>query len=238
MTRVTRRPTWGGVTIAVAVAAAVMALAVAPADAVQGQAQRLMYVHVPSAWTAFLAFGVVGVASAAVLLGVGRRWDAVAHAAAELGVAMTALAIAEGSVWGHSAWGVWWTWDPRLVTTSLMLVLYVAYLALRSLPGEPGRVRRRAAVLGVVALGIVPVVHFSVLWWRTLHQPPTLLRPDLAPPIASSMLVTLLLAVVAFMLAGGWWVRRRVAQLSAVPSSAADAATTRRRAADVAGSAS
>jgi heme exporter protein C len=209
-----------------ALVALLFGLLLAPPDAVQGQPQRLMYLHVPSAWTAFACFGVVCVASLAVLLGRGRRSDAVAQAAAELGVVMTALTIAEGSIWGHSAWGVWWTWDPRLVTTAFLLLVYVAYLALRSLPGEPRRVHRRAAIAGVVFVVQVPVVHFSVLWWRTLHQPPTLLQPSLSPPIAPMMLVALLLSLAASTLAGAWFVVRRVHTLSAPSVPPAPAAAT------------
>jgi heme exporter protein C len=204
----------GAATVVAVVVAATLALLVAPADAVQGQSQRLMYVHVPSAWTGFLAFAVVCLASIAVLLRRGQRWDALAQAAAELGVVMTALAIAEGSIWGHSAWGVWWTWDPRLVTTAVLLLLYVGYLALRALPGDVERTTRRAAVAGVLFFAQVPLVHFSVLWWRTLHQPPTLLRPDLSAPIAPLMLAALLSSVVAFTLAGAWYVRHRVRTLA------------------------
>jgi heme exporter protein C len=196
-----------------AVLSAVLALVVAPPDALQGQAQRLMYVHVPSAWTAFLAFAAVSVASVAVLTTDSRRWDAVGQAAAELGVAMTALTLAEGSMWGHSAWGVWWAWDPRIVSTAVLLLLYVGYLAVRRLPGAPRRARRRAAVIGAFAVVWVPVVHFSVLWWRSLHQPPTLLRPELSPPMAGVMLVTLLAGLLAFTLAGAWFVRRRTTAL-------------------------
>ncbi len=199
----------------VTAAALVSALVLAPPELVQGQAQRLMYVHVPSAWTAFAAFAVLAAASAAVLLRRGRRADAVARAAAELGVAMTALTLAEGSLWGSVAWGTWWTWDPRLVTTALMLVLYVGYLALRALPGDLARVRRRAAVAGVVLFLQVPLVHFSVLWWTSLHQPPTVLQPETSPPIATSMLLTLLLAALASTLGGAWFVVRRVAALTA-----------------------
>jgi len=244
--RAARRSGWlslGGAAVATAVVAGVLALAVAPADSVQGQSQRLMYVHVPSAWTAFLSFAAVWLSSAAVLLRVGRRWDAVAQAAAELGVVMTALAIAEGSIWGHEAWGVWWTWDPRLVTTALLLVLYIAYLAMRALPGDPVRTSRRAAVAGVLFFAQVPIVHFSVLWWRTLHQPPTLLRPSLSPPMDPVMLLALLCSLAAFTLGGAWYVRRRVAQLTApdadpqgapvaAPSAAAPAAAPGRPAAD------
>jgi heme exporter protein C len=194
-------------------AALVLDLVVAPPDAVQGQAQRLMYVHVPAAWTAYLCFAVVFAASIGVLLGRGQRWDAYARAAAELGTGMVALAIAEGSLWGHLAWGVWWTWDPRLVTTALLLVLYCLYLAVRALPTSPRRASRRAALIGVVAFAQVPVVHFSVLWWRTLHQPPTLLSPEPSPPIDATMLIALLTSVVAFTIAAAWLVRRRVEQI-------------------------
>lgn len=195
--------------LGVAAAALVLGLLIAPEERIQGPAQRLMYVHVPAAWTGFLAFATVAVASVAHLLGRGRRSDALAAAAAELGVVMTALAILEGSVWGRVAWGTWWAWDPRLVATALLLVLYVAYLLIRRLPGDPIAVRRRAAVAGVVFFLQVPIVHFSVLWWRTLHQEPTLLQPDVSPPIAPLMLVALITSVVAFTLGGAWYVRRR-----------------------------
>ncbi len=205
----------GAAAVATALVALLFALVLAPPERIQGDAQRLMYVHVPSAWTAFASFVVVSLASLAVLLRGDRRADAVAQAAAELGVAMTALTLAEGSIWGHVAWGVWWTWDPRLVTTAFLLIFYVGYLAVRALPGEAEKVRKRAAVLGVVLVLQVAVVHFSVLWWRTLHQPPTLLQPDLAPPIAPIMLATLFLALAASTLGGAWFVVRRTAVLTA-----------------------
>lgn len=204
----------GGLAAVTAVAAAVLALAVAPPERIQGQAQRLMYLHVPAAWTAYLAFAVAAFAGIAVLLRGGARWDARVRAAAELGVGMTGLALLEGSIWGHSAWGVWWTWDPRLVSTALLFLVYVAYLGLRALPGDEERTSRLAAGVAVLGFALVPVVHFSVLWFRTLHQPPTLLRPDLDAPIAGSMLAALLTSLVAFTLAGAWFFRRRVAQLT------------------------
>lgn len=220
------RPGLGALALVAVAAALVLGLVVAPAEDIQGQSQRLMYVHVPAAWTAFLAFAVVLVSSVAVLMRRHPRWDARARAAAEIGVGMTALAIAEGSIWGHSAWGVWWTWDARLVTTAVLLLIYLGYLGVRGLPGDPGRVARRAAVVGVVGFAQVPVVHFSVLWWRTLHQPPTLLRPSASPPIDGMMLAALLAGVVAFMLGAAWFMRRRVAQLApaAEQASAAGAA--------------
>jgi len=215
----------GRAAAATAVVALLLALVVAPPEAVQGESQRLMYLHVPAAWTAFLAFAVVWVASAAVLAGASPRWDAVAQGAAELGVAMTALCLLEGSIWGHAAWGVWWAWDPRLVTTAVLLVTYVGYLAVRGLSGSASRRARRSAVVGLVAFALVPVVHFSVLWWRTLHQPPTVLRPDLDAPIDPVMLAALLVSLLAFTLAGAWFVVRRVDAISQVarPSSSAAA---------------
>lgn len=184
-------------------------LVLVPPDALQGNAQRLMYVHVPSAWTAYLCFGVVLLASLGVLADHDPRWDPLARAAAELGAGMTALTLLEGALWGSSSWGTWWTWDPRLVSTALLLGVYVAYLLVRSLPGPIRRVRRRAAMLGVAAFAQVVVVHFSVLWWRSLHQPPTVLTPDQPAPIAGSMLAALMLSLLAFTLGAIWFVTGR-----------------------------
>ncbi len=180
-------------------ASAVLSLAVAPPDAVQGNVQRLMYVHVPAAWLAYLAFTVVFVASFAYLRTKKTRWDRLAAASAEIGVLFTALAIALGSLWGKPVWGTWWTWDPRLTTTALLLLIYVGYLAIRRLPDNPARRARWAAVVGVVGFVDVPIVHLSVVWWRSLHQGPTVFRLG-APTIAGSMLVALLAAVAAFTL--------------------------------------
>ncbi len=176
---------------------AVLSLVVAPPDAVQGQVQRLMYVHVPAAWLAYLAFGVVFIASAAYLKTGKTRWDRLAVASAEVGVLFTALTIVIGSLWGKPVWGTWWTWDPRLTTTAVMLLIYLGYLALRQMADNPGRRARWAAVVGVVGFVDVPIVHMSVTWWRGLHQAPTVLRPG-APTIAGSMLTALLFGVVAF----------------------------------------
>lgn len=191
----------------------VTGLVIAPQDAVQGEPQRLMYVHVPAAWSAFLAFGLVLVASIGYLWRRDLRWDRRAQAAAELGVGMTALTLALGSLWGRPIWGVWWAWDPRLVSTAVLLFVYVGYLGARGLSADPHVNARRAAVIGVLGFVEVPVVHFSVLWWRSLHQPPTLLQPG-AHPIAPVMLAALVAGVVAFTLLGGWVLCRRVEQLT------------------------
>jgi heme exporter protein C len=196
-----------------AAAAAVLALVVAPPDGVQGQAQRLMYVHVPAAWLAYLSFAVVLVASVVHLVTRELRWDRRAQAAAELGVGMTALAIAVGSLWGRPVWGTWWVWDPRLVTTAVLLLVYLGYLSVRGLSDDRAAGARRAAAVGIIGFVDIPVVHFSVVWWRTLHQPPTLLSPDPAP-MDPRMLLALMVSLVAFTLAGAVVFRRRVRMLA------------------------
>ena len=185
-----------------------VAAMLAPRDALQGDLQRLMYVHVPAAWLAYLAFAVTLVASVAWLRSRRDRWDQLAVAAVEVGVFFTGLALATGSIWGKPVWGVWWTWDARLVTTALLFLVYLGYLSLRRSIDDPRRRADRAAVLGIVAFVQVPIVHFSVVWWRTLHQPATVLQPD-HPPIDHRMLVTLLLNVAAFTVVFVALVRRR-----------------------------
>ena len=177
-----------------------MALAVAPPDAVQGDAQRLMYLHVPAAWLAYLAYFVTAVASAFYLVPRTRsmRWDAVAGASAEIGVVFTALTIVDGSLWARPVWGIWWTWDARLVTTAVLFFLYLGYLALRRVPGAATVRAKRSAIVALIAFADVPVVHLSVIWWRTLHQQPTVLNPELDPQIHGVMLATLLLGVAVY----------------------------------------
>jgi heme exporter protein C len=174
----------------------VMSLAIAPSDAEQGDVQRLMYVHVPTAWLAYLAFVVVFVASIAYLATTRIRWDRLAAASAEVGVLFTALTIALGALWARPVWGTWWSWDPRLTTTALLLLIYVGYLAVRRLPDSPVRRARWAAVVGIVGFVDVPIVHLSVRWWRSLHQPPARLLgvPDLAPLMGAALIT----AVMAF----------------------------------------
>ncbi|MFE9656405.1 cytochrome c biogenesis protein CcsA [Micromonospora sp. NPDC006431] len=192
----------------------------APPDELQGDAQRLMYVHVPAAWVAYAAFAVVLMASGAYLIGGDLRWDRFARAAAELGVVLTAAAIATGSVWGHLVWGTWWAWDPRLVSTALLLLTYAGYLALRralaertgARDGGDHRVAKPAAVAGVAGFLLVPVVHFSVVWWRSLHQQATMLAPH-RPPIDARMATALLLAVAAATLAACCVLLHRVVRL-------------------------
>ncbi|NUO89506.1 MAG: cytochrome c biogenesis protein CcsA [Nonomuraea sp.] len=190
----------GWATLASLAVTVVMGLLVVPPDATQGDVQRLMYVHVPAAWLAFMSFGTVFVASIAYLRTGRIQWDRIAVASAEIGVQFCALTLVLGSLWGQPVWGTWWTWDPRLTTTAVLLLIYVGYLALRRVADSPTRRARWSAVIGIVGFLDVPIVHMSVVWWRSLHQEATVLRPG-APTIAGSMLATLLLAVLAFSLA-------------------------------------
>jgi heme exporter protein C len=181
-----------------------------PADRLQGDAQRIMYVHVPAAWLAYLAFLVTLIGSVGYLLTRDLRFDRIAAASAEIGLLLTGAAIASGALWGKVTWGIWWDWDPRLTTTAVMFVVYAGYVLLRMSVVERVRRARLAAVLGIIGFANVPIVHFSVLWWRGLHQPPSVLRPG-TPTIAPILLATLIANVFAFTVAYAWLLRRRVA---------------------------
>jgi heme exporter protein C len=174
----------------------VAALTVA-ADAIQGELSRILYVHVPAAWLAYVAFGMAMVASAMYLWKKDLKWDRRALASAEIGVMFTGLTIALGMIWGKTTWGVWWTWDARLTLTAIMFFVYVGYLALRRTTDDLDARAKRAAILGVLAVVQVPLVHFSVVWWRSLHQPPTLIKPE-GLSMDTSMVVTLFIAVISF----------------------------------------
>ncbi|GAA1127491.1 cytochrome c biogenesis protein CcsA [Citricoccus alkalitolerans] len=184
------------------------ALLVVPADAVQGEAQRLMYLHVPAAWSAFLCFGAVLVASLRHLFVRNERPWAMARAAAEAGVLLTVLTLLTGSLWGALTWGTWWAWDARVITTVAMGLVYVVYLAVSGLV-RTRRGRQLGSVIGIAGFLTVPLVHFSVLWWRTLHQPPTILAPSLSPPIDALMAVALAAALLGFTLLTAWAVGYR-----------------------------
>jgi heme exporter protein C len=170
-----------------------------PPDVDQGNAMRILYMHVPTIWTAYLAFFLVLVASILYLWKRDLKWDRLAGSAAELGVLLTALTLAVGSVWAKPVWGVWWTWDPRLTTTAILFVIYAGYLMLRTLASDPVSRAKQSAVVGIIGFLDIPIVHMSVLWWRSLHQAPTILQPGLSnPPMDARMEVALFVNVVAF----------------------------------------
>lgn len=205
-----------------------------PADADQGDLVRIMYVHVPSAWLAYLSFGVTAIGGAMYLAKKSLFWDLVAGASAEIGVVFCALALVTGSLWGRNTWGTYWEWtDVRIVTTLVLLLLYVGYLAVRRIPAEPRERARRAAVLGIVAALNIPIVRFSVDWWadRTLHQKATVKLGD--TELDGLMLFSLFFGLLLFTLAYVWLLvhRFRIAWLEEqLDRRGLDAALAERRA--------
>ena len=185
-----------------------MAFGYAPREAIQGNVQRIMYLHVPAVLTAYLAFGLVLVGSVGYLATSWAGWDRLAASAAELGVLFTGITIATGSIWGRPTWGTWWTWDARLTTVSILFVMYLGYLLLRGMIDDRERGARFAAVLGIVAAFNIPLVHFSVYWWRTLHQPPSLMKPG-PSTMPGSIVAALLVNFAAFTLLYVYFVTRR-----------------------------
>ena len=181
-------------------------LGFSPADRDQREAVRLLYVHVPTIWIAYLAFGVAAFASAMYLFRANHSlgWDRLAGASAEIGVVFVAVTLAVGAMWGRITWGVFWQWDARLTTTALLFVTYVGYLAVRRLGGSHHQRARRSAVLGLLAVAEIPIVHWSVRWWRSLHQEATVLDTDLDPDIDGLMFFSLMVGVVAFTLLYLW----------------------------------
>jgi heme exporter protein C len=176
-------------------------------DRVQGDAARIVYIHVPIAWVAFLAFLVVFLASIAYLRTSAPRWDHLGRASAEVGVVFTTLALITGGIWGYPIWGTWWTWDPKLTTTLVLWFLYLGYLMVRSY-AEPPRGARYAAILGIVGFVDVPIVYMSSYWWRTLHPQPVI-GPLADQQPSSSIVWMLLLSVVAFMVFFAFLVKLR-----------------------------
>ncbi|HXH82442.1 MAG TPA: cytochrome c biogenesis protein CcsA [Candidatus Tectomicrobia bacterium] len=192
----------------------VMGFVVAPREATQGNVQRIMYVHVPAVWVAYLAFLVSFAASLAYLAGRRPGADRLAHAACEVGALFLGVNIVTGSIWGKPTWGTWWTWDARLTTVSIVFVMYLAYLLLRQAVDDPERAARYGAVLSIVAALNIPIVHLSVYWWRTLHQPPSLLKAG--PSTMPGIILTALLAnFAALALLGAYFVSKRVEVLAA-----------------------
>lgn len=145
-------------------------LVIAPADRMMGDVYRIIYVHVPVAWSAIFMLSVSCLGCFVFLLTKRFFWDQMAVCAAEIGVVMTGLALVLGSIWGKPTWGVWWTWDPRLTTTAILFILYTGYLILRGLIEDPERRARLTGVVGLLIFLNVPIVYMSVRWWRTLHQ--------------------------------------------------------------------
>ena len=197
----------GGLTLVSMATLAILALVVTPADENQGDAVRLLYLHVGSALTAFVAFGVTALGSILYLWRKTEFWDLLAAASAEVGVVLTALCLISGALWGRPVWGVYWTWDARLTSTALMFVMFCGYLALRKMLLGTAARAKWSAVAGLIAAVNLPIVHYSTVWWNSLHQGPTITKIN--PSIQGSMLFTLMFSMVAFMLTYAWLLLQR-----------------------------
>lgn len=205
----------GGLALVGLAATVALGLVVSPRDEVQGDAVRMMYVHVPSAWLAYLSFFVTAAASAMYLWRRTFGWDRLAGASGEIGVMFCGLTLVTGSLWGRITWGEFWDWnDARLVSTALLFMLYLGYVAFRRLGATPAQRAKISAIAGIVAFADVPIVHMSVYWWGTIHQKPTVLRPDLDPQIDGTMLFTLFVGFVAFTIAYVWLLVHRTRVLA------------------------
>jgi heme exporter protein C len=176
-----------------------------------GQLQRIFYFHVPAAWVAYLAFTIVFVASIAFLRTNTRSWDLLAHSSAEIGLVFCTLVLITGPIWARPVWGTWWQWDARLTSTLVLWLTYAGYLLLRSLATDRGSEGRAAAVLGIAGFLNVPIVHFSVRWWRTLHPSgPTPADPSTGSGLESGELLAFFAALAAFTLLFSWLLVLRV----------------------------
>ena len=174
-----------------------------PIEASQGFPQKIMYLHVPSVITTYLAFFVVFVFSIAYLWKRELMFDQIAKASAEVGLVFCALVLITGAIWGQTTWGTYWVWDARLTTTLLLFLIFMGYFLLRMSVNDRDKEARLASVLGIIGFLDIPIIHKSVEWWRTLHQPSTLFKVDsgVAKPSMPSELLYPLLATIFVMLA-------------------------------------
>lgn len=194
---------WGSVITAVALLGlcGVYALAIGytPIEARQGVAQKIFYLHVPAAWSALMAFSLVGICGGLYLWLKDRRLDRFAASSAEVGVAFAVVMLTTGPIWAKPIWGTWWTWDARLTLTLFLFFLFIGYLALRAALHDPSERARFSAVVGILGLLLVPFIHLSVYLFRTLHPQPIVLKPS-APSLPPEMLRTLLISLAVFSL--------------------------------------
>ena len=177
----------------------VLGLFFSPADYQQGESVRIMYIHVPAAWLSLLGYSVMAGASAWGFIARHPLADVAAKSAAPVGAVFTALALLTGSLWGKPMWGAWWVWDARLTSELILLFLYLGYMALWSAIEEPARAARAAGILAIAGFVNVPIVHFSVNWWNTLHQGASVFRMG-GPTIDTAMLAPLLVMTLGFTL--------------------------------------
>jgi len=226
----------GPVTLVALALTAWLGLDVTPPEQTQGNLARLVYVHPALAWVAlYLSFGTATIASALYLWSRTRTLvvDRIAHCAMEVSLVFIVLTLITGSIWGRPTWGVWWAWDARLTSTAILGVLALGYLALRRANDDPTLRARRSAVFAILAAINVPIIHFSVQWWKTLHQGASVFTDNRHLKIHGIMAWTLLLSFVSFTLLYAWLLRARyrleVARERATTATLSDALEQRRR---------
>jgi heme exporter protein C len=203
--RIPRTSVWFGIAaIAAVVATQTYSIANSPAEADMGHLQKIMYVHVPAAWMAFLAFAVVFIFSVRYLWNARENDDLLAASAAEVGALFTGLTLVLGMLWGRPTWGVWWAWDARLTSTLVLFLIFVGYLALRAFVDDPQQRARWSAAVGALGALNVPIVYMSVRWWQTLHQPPS--SPE---TLDAAYTMGLRLNAIAFLLVLIYFIRKR-----------------------------
>jgi heme exporter protein C len=187
-----------------------LAFLYAPTEKTMGDVQRIFYFHVPSAWIAFLAFGITFVCGLMFLIRKDLKWDNAAGSSAEIGLLFCTIALLTGSIWGRYAWGVWWAWDARLTSTLVLWLIYTSYKMLRSYIEEPNKRAYLSAVVGTIGFLDVPIVFFSIRWWRTQHPQPFIGGGE-ENSLEPAMLFTLLFSITAFTFLFSYMLKKRIA---------------------------
>ncbi|MBF0358470.1 MAG: cytochrome c biogenesis protein CcsA [Magnetococcales bacterium] len=187
----------------------------APIDFQQGNSVRILYVHVPSAKMALFCYLLLTISSIFYLWKKSETADIIAEAAVPVGAAFTAVTLASGSIWGKPMWGTWWAWDARLTSMLVLLILYFGLMALRSSLDEPGKSAKATAILAIIGAVDLPIIHFSVVWWRTLHQPPSFGGASGTPTITGALLPPLLVMALAFICLGAYMVVVKAREVAA-----------------------
>jgi heme exporter protein C len=181
----------------------------APEDYQQGDALRILFIHVPAAWVAMFSYACLGIASLLSLVFRHALADAAARACAPLGAGFTALALITGSLWGRPTWGTWWEWDGRMTSVLVLMLLWLAYIALRAAFDDEARAARAGAILALVGLVNLPVIHFSVYWWNSLHQGSSTFGAQKGDGLPPEYLIPLIIMSLAYMgLFGALWLVR------------------------------
>lgn len=197
------------VTALAVIAGTYMALLWAPTESTMGDVQRIFYYHVPSAWVAFLAFFFVFYCSLGYLFRGGRKWDIRAAAAAEVGIIFCSLVLITGPIWAKPVWGYPWAWDARLTLTLVLWLIYVGYLMLRHYVTDPNRRATFSAIVGIVGFADVPLVYFSIRWWRTQHPQPVMMGGE-DSGLDPQMWITVMVCFAAFVLLYFYFMNKRI----------------------------